>query len=936
MLRFALPILVLTAPQLAYSQGGTTPAPGASQFDASRFQARQQAMLEMWSNNTTSRPTVEQLADSSDPEVANRARWILDRWKIGLLPELPAAVQQRLAASAGNPPLAMIALLEGGYLREAVEVAHHQSRHGSDEVREQIALVVAHRFTSTLLTAVRQDQIDWFLELLELTAQNPPLVVARALLLQRLELPVDSNNLLPRCASQWPASRRAEVEVVTHTVLGNFAAAADVATKAQRADLLATVWLIAADWARLAQVAADSTIPSLSVDASIDQYAVLLLAAKEAGLNDQASLAAERIGTSTMKNAIRWRSLAAAGYFSEAVTNATQVSLPAAAELLATQQNLSAAFSTLGVDPANPRDDLQRLLTQAASDLSLPDNEAALTDGAIEPLETVTVSLRLLNSIGQTSLVRDTLQQVAQLGDAQGSKTYARQEAALLAWRMGMNDLIPSLVKGEPDIFDGSLGNQLGYRLANRAPSFFANLGAALANLRPADPVDQRLAAIITLLQGELPEQWDRQADLDALFEQFTTFTMTEGKDRLGQLRANGNVSLRLALSQKSFLLGDFFATLGRSDLADRAYSTAAISGDLNAILRYADVLAGRGFASDALQWYDMAFERLQSDWATNRFSFTEPYSHPVPTAIGTLVGQAEASRRTGNHEDALVFERVLQLQPFNPVGDHGRDLVARLAYFQRDKAVVDTATYHLRFLAFSRNGRAAAEFYSQAMDQALRLEESDPAAAAMWSRIAIIGSISTPTLYPSGYLTIPSRWHTADALAATKDNDPNGALTALEKSLAYFPLNVTMGEEQLLQIRKAGFHEVANAIVDKMFATGTEYLRQFPLDANSTNNVAWLATIHDRHLDQAVELARHAVMLVPDSTSYRDTLAESLYRSGDAVNATAIEQLCIHDAPALWHLHEQIARFQSGPYSPSPPAAPVSAANPSASLQSP
>jgi hypothetical protein len=128
----------------------------------------------------------------------------------------------------------------------------------------------------------------------------------------------------------------------------------------------------------------------------------------------------------------------------------------------------------------------------------------------------------------------------------------------------------------------------------------------------------------------------------------------------------------------------------------------------------------------------------------------------------------------------------------------------------------------------------------------------------------------------------------------------------------------------------------VADTIVDKMFATGNNYLRQFPLDANSTNNVAWLATIHDRHLDEAVELARQAVMLVPDSTSYRDTLAEALYRSGDAVNATAIEQLCILDAPDLWHLHEQVDRFQAGPYSPTPPVQSGQTADPLQPPQSP
>ena len=131
-----------------------------------------------------------------------------------------------------------------------------------------------------------------------------------------------------------------------------------------------------------------------------------------------------------------------------------------------------------------------------------------------------------------------------------------------------------------------------------------------------------------------------------------------------------------------------------------------------------------------------------------------------------------------------------------------------------------------------------------------------------------------------------------------------------LQSSLDYYPLNIAMAEEDLPQIREAGLDAAADAAVDQIFQSGLEYLDQFGLDANTTNNLAWVAAINGRHYERSLTLARRAVFLVPDSVSYRDTLAELLFRVDRPSEAIEIQRQCLVDQPDLWHIHEQIERF--------------------------
>ncbi len=66
------------------------------------FNLRQQAMLMLWGDRQRYREWVEQAVNDDDLKShAAHCHWVLDRWKRGLLPQLPAHIREKLQASSG-------------------------------------------------------------------------------------------------------------------------------------------------------------------------------------------------------------------------------------------------------------------------------------------------------------------------------------------------------------------------------------------------------------------------------------------------------------------------------------------------------------------------------------------------------------------------------------------------------------------------------------------------------------------------------------------------------------------------------------------------------------------------------------------------------------------------------------------------------------------
>ena len=89
------------------------------------------------------------------------------------------------------------------------------------------------------------------------------------------------------------------------------------------------------------------------------------------------------------------------------------------------------------------------------------------------------------------------------------------------------------------------------------------------------------------------------------------------------------------------------------------------------------------------------------------------------------------------------------------------------------------------------------------------------------------------------------------------------------------------------------------------------DQISEFPNDAMSLNNVAWMASQCNRRLDEAVVLARRAVDLRPEPT-YMDTLADLEFRLGNVERAIELSQRCRQIEPREEQHRKQLRRFFS------------------------
>lgn len=102
---------------------------------------------------------------------------------------------------------------------------------------------------------------------------------------------------------------------------------------------------------------------------------------------------------------------------------------------------------------------------------------------------------------------------------------------------------------------------------------------------------------------------------------------------------------------------------------------------------------------------------------------------------------------------------------------------------------------------------------------------------------------------------------------------------------------------------------QVTDRWFDLYYKTMTQAIIDFPEDAVSLNNTAWLCALCDRNLDKAKEFATRAVAKRDDPT-YLDTLAEVEFRLGNIEKALEISYKCQAREPRDEQHIQQMKRF--------------------------
>jgi tetratricopeptide (TPR) repeat protein len=880
---------------------------------STNFDRRQRAMLRLWGGRDEYREWVEAAVDDADPEVARRASWVLNRWRRGLLPDTPRDIADRLEGVSG--PDTVENLLNLGLFTGAV-VAIDEAIGGatSPAVIDRAKAAVRRRFPFYVRIAAEQNQLPELVAVLDRIADDAPMTLSFQQL-NRLVNTVEGNPL-PRAAERWTESQRQKIGVILHAASGDLDQAIQSAKMAADPELLRVCRMLAGDWPTLAKEQVD--LANAETAGSLEWYRHWMYALIAASRANDDSIREEAIARLSQPrgegldtdlsdpiNRIRWQALAMHGEIDAAVSILKPLQPNDAAELLAQAGRHIEAFDAIDVD----WQDLDAEIAMLTKDAIRAERSEAnlISDQGSPELMRLLAAVRLLVSIGRDDLALYALKTVVD------SSTQSRQdgvgatriEAIRTISRINRNDWIIEVLPQSRDI---TLSGRTQFFVALVFDSEMETVGAlieAFGRLRPGSTYVDRVRDTVAILNGKLPDHFEQSKDLDTLLAAISSSRRVIRRKDGGMMVANvPRVNLDMAR---------IFELHNRPDLSKQVLVTLAANGEPEATLRLATSELNEGSVQNARRSFAQVWEFVNtSGQDTNRLNRADG---DALVAMKAIQGEAIAARRLGDSEGAEQLQQLIRLMSCTPSAALRKSFAEHLVEQGMNEQAEEMYRPLLHWVAFGSD--EGVEFYSIARDYDSAVSETAPKASAAAIDLAIAGTIETTVFYPAAYVSLPSYVHRRMIRNAVSEKNEQAVRREIDKLLRLDPIDIDFGEKVLESMREAGMKDVALEVLERIYQAGAEHLANFPQDVGMSNNLAWVMALSDFRLEDALLMSKRAVFYEPDSTVYRDTLAEVLYRLGRVDEAIAIEKACLLDQPAEWHVHQQIRRFELGEKSP-------------------
>jgi len=871
------------------------------------FDRRHQAMLKLWGDRKTYRSWVEKASADPDAEVARRATWVLDRWRRGVLPETPPEIARQLEASSG--PDTVERLLNVGQFRGAL-VALDEAIGGaaSPAILDRAKSAMKRRFPFYVRLASQPEDMESLIAIMDRLATDATMTLSHWQLQRSFR---DSDDVeLPTAASRWPADERARFGIVLTAAKGQLREATKQAEQSGDAELIRVCRMLNGDWDKMAEehwAAAKTTEPD-----SLEwyrQWMYALIAASRAdkkAIRDEAvaRLAEPRTADKDSDpadpiNRARWQTLALHGEIDAAIRILQPEQPNDAAELLAQASRYVDAFAAIDVDWTNVDSQMEQLVRDAIGGERRQLGNTA--DRSSPELSRLLAAARLLVSTGREDLALSSLKSLVNhpsLANPDETMTM-RFELVRFLGRINRDDWIGELLVG---VDENGLSNRtnffLGVALEVEAETV-SSMMAALNKIKPGITPSERARDMITLLQGSLPQWFNPESDFEALYEALSNNQKVVREQGTALIK---NFPRLNANYVKLFELHE------QPELAKGTLQVMANSGDANAILTLADSELNEGSTAVARDLYSSVWKT--TDVNGQNVSRINQSEADALIAMKAIYGEALAARRLGDIEGANELNRLIQWMSFTPSLTLRNSFAEYLV--QQGLNEQAAAIYRPMMCLTAFGSDDSVEFYAVARNYDAAVSETDPTGASAALDLAIAGTIETTIFYPAAYVSLPSFVHRRAVRNAITKGDQEAVRRETEKLLRLDPIDIDFGEKSLKSMHKAGMDELATEILERIYQAGNKHLDTFPLDVSTSNNLAWILSLSDYRLDEALRLSRQAVHYEPESTIYRDTLAEVLFRLGRSQEAIAVEKACLLDDPAEWHVHEQIRRFQT------------------------
>ncbi len=879
-------------------------------FSSGKFADRQRAMWLLGENPGKTASLVQQAKQSFVPEVAARAEWIEQVWQGGFLfGEDYGGLRNRMTTSRLG-----VLLDQGRFDAVLFALGVAQEEQASSQLRKKVAGLLSVRFGVFAQLAVERQQLSKLVEILDLVAESRELALCRLQLLQWMEADVEVHGVLPKAAKGWTKSQRDESMVLLLYQLGETEEALARARKLENKQLLHSCLILASLWNELASdamtIAKDSEAGSESY---VKAWSSILIAADRSGDHALSREATEALSMtvfdeSNKARGIRWKSLAMHGQLDAAFSILDQDSPSFSTEVALAASRPERTFGVLGYPVELVDSKYNEWVDQALKSQKLFEKSQGLkglnSRGVCPEVDKLVILINCLNAIGRDDIgfvVSKRLCENWRAGKEREIKDYLLLRISPVIRRQWIEQVV---LFGKPTKLQVSDERWLADSIGDCDIATFSLLRGAVQAVHESESLSEQLSMVCQIARGNTTAGVNVDEVLGVMMDSIF--------NRLDAIQSKTKVPASFRDNIYGLLLKH-----GKYEVASAYLRMFADRGQVNAMLLLAEAELSTGSMAKAKEWFTKIETLAARTRATGNDQRFGGRADLDMATVKTLIGRWVSARRIGDQRLATSLKERLDVVLCSP----SFRFRLEIADYLREHGETDAATQvykaMLPLAALTADSTQATyaelSLYDVIRKYVLTIEKEQPSEAARLFDIAVIGMVGSERYRASAYVSLPLMIQEWRLEAAITGKDRDTVTESLQRILELDRLDISFSEEQLPLMRLAGMKQIADTVLDQIMDAGMVYAERFSYDAMTCNNVAWVAAKNERRLNDALELATLAVRAEPESTTYRDTLAEILFLLGRKEEALQIEQACLLDDPDQWHLHEQIKKFANG-----------------------
>ncbi len=855
------------------------------------FATRRSASHLLWRAGDAAEPALRDALESSDPEVASRARWVLERLRFGLHPDTPPQLVQLIDQFRYGNEAARRAVLKRLTETGRIELAVRLIRSDSDpEVRDRLTSWMVSDIGKNARQLILDGDLPVARQLLEIAAQSESGCrdFATFLLLQG-ELDDEIARRTERLKQQ-PDTQEAQLLGYLLRAKGDLPAALGVFDEqAEDPEAARGVLVELGDWKELSRWLAalpdwgDGPLEQRDRE-SLQRLATTAAVHRLAENEALHSAACEQLREAAPHHTDGSWNVAEAmlimGRTDEAIELFTEHGhLLSAFEVLVAQMRFDEAFRLAGMGgPGDPFD-----LTPEAADLAeIPDEEAPQEDGTHEnePAwldvyvcpDRFALGLSVAQTLHRLGWAAEAERLFDQLADvAAGAPTLHLHSVCAAEREVGLDE--QAFERAAAAIDEPSAAALL------RA-LFPKHVGEALrwwsylAELQPQAGAAQRLAQVRGIVERELDPE-ERLA------------LAREAEEHLEAVPPEVRAQWLIAI-------GELRLTAGDTEGGRRCFEQAAKADrSIDTLVRLADFHFRQRQWPAAAEAYDTAIRLAvgQTPESVAHLVYLHGYTR-------TMMGEEEEGKRLRD------IARLL------PLGN-ARVRHALAEALKQRGLPKETARQWQIVLRTGRFDEWALNDAAKQLGNAISGSDS-PRAAAYWQRLLLSCLKHNANLAKAdGYLKLVQLVHRLRARGFLEAGDSEQAVHEAWQAHAATPGDAPLVCDLVPRLDQAGLEAEAGRLFEAAYEHRRQVEASHPNSAALLNNTAWMAATCDRQLDEALGLARRATELSPDNPVYLDTLAEVHFRRGDRAKAIELIRRCLELDPDRSHYQQQLARFE-------------------------